>query len=200
MDEVDIEPHHARHRILELARDIARVGLTLFGHALGRFLFGDLEFLDADELFLERLRRPRTVANLVAAPDKGNFDVLVAVREPQQNVADAADWLDDGEHAEHCDAGEHDDYEQAHAEIDPGGTITLRAGLHVTLCCLGNQSFGRLVDQRVHLGVESAGAADQIDDVAVILRGRRKFATQFDILPGQRVKLVQRRPIGERVA
>ena len=57
------------------------IAAALIGHAARRFLFRDLQLLDANELLLERLGRPRIVADFVGAPDIRHLDILVAARE-----------------------------------------------------------------------------------------------------------------------
>ena len=146
--------HDARDGRLEPAGDAVHIGAALLGHALRHFLFGDFQLLDADQLFLEGLRRAGIVADFVGASAIRHLDVLVAVRELAQNLADAADRPGDGERAEHGETGQHGDDKQADAKIDAADAPALGARLRVAVFGGADQILGRLLDQHVHLPAE----------------------------------------------
>ena len=146
------------------------VGAALLGHTARRFLFGNFQLFDAEKLFLECLGRSGGIADLVGATGIRNLDILIAVSDLQQNLADAADRLDDGKRAEQCDAAEHGDHEQADAEIDAADMFAFGAGLRFALLGCTDQCAGRFLDQSIHLVANFAGALNHCDGVAVILR------------------------------
>ncbi len=176
------------------------IGAALFRHAARRFLFGNFQLLDADELFLECLRRTGGVADLVGASGIGHLDVLIAVSDFEQHLADTPDRLDDGKRAEQRDTAEHGDHEQADAEIDAADMFALGAGLRFALLGRIDQIAGRFLDQSVHLIADFAGVLDHCDGVAVILRGDGELTADADIVGGKRIELFKLCSVGQGVA
>ncbi len=119
--------------------------------------------------------------------------------EFEQHFADAADRTGDRNSAEHRDAAENGDDEQADAESEPVDEHDF--GVRLPLAFLGgaHQPGRRRFDQGVHLGAERAGAFDVLDRVAIVLRRRRELAGGAGIAFDQSGKFLQPRLVGRIV-
>ena len=182
---------HACHSRLEFSGDAVHIGTALLLHALRHFLLGEFQLLDANELFLERLRRAGVVTDLVGPPAIRHVDLLVTLRQCAQNLADAADRCGDGNGAEHGKAGKHGDDEETDAEIDAADLAAFRARLRIAVFGSAHQVLSRLLDQDVHLPAEIERTLNLAVGVAVVLRRGGKLGADRDIVVGERIDLSQ---------
>ena len=133
-------------------------GAALLGHAMRGVFLGILELLDTDQLFLERLRGARVIADFIAARCERNIDIPVAVSELKQHFADTADRAANSDSAKRGHAAKHQNDEQADAEIHPANMHALQTGLRRTLFGFGQQRRRCALDLAGDRAAEFAGA------------------------------------------
>ena len=143
------------------------VGAALIGGAPRGFLLRLFKLFDADQFFLEGLRRARIVANLVAAVGIRHRDVLVAAGKLDQHFADVPDRTADRHRAEYGCAGEDEDDEQAKAEVEPVDESGLRVGFGFAPFGGFDQRGGGRLDQGVHLAAQFVAVFDVFDRIGM---------------------------------
>ncbi len=159
--------------MLEGVGEFAHHALAFGNGARRRFLLIGLEPFKPHQIVAEGLRRPRRVADFVAAAGIGDIELALAVRQLQQNAGNVLDRPTDRQYAENRRSRQDDDDKKSESHADLRGlrAARRRRGHALRGECLGVGS--RLRDQGIDLGADFADRTERLVNIRVLFFQRR---------------------------